>query len=100
MVTITEKQVKSKSILEVLEFCKANDLPARVVGRWVWIQFDSKPSAEIRISLKAIGFRWSPRRSQWAHNCGHSARPARNYRPWDKYRTVSLDEARQSLKVE
>ena len=42
------------SILEVLEFCKAQDLPARVVGRWVWIQFDSKPSTDVRQSLKAL----------------------------------------------
>ena len=31
------------SIIEVLEFCKAQSLPARVVGRWVWIEFESCP---------------------------------------------------------
>ena len=81
------------SINEVLEFCKAQSLPARVVGRWVWVKFDSKPSTETRAGLKAMGFRWSRRRGQWAHNCGHSSRPARSYRPWDKYRTIGLDEA-------
>ena len=81
------------SILEVLEFCKAQDLPARVVGRWVWIEFESKPSTEIRQSLKDIGFRGSKRRGQWSHSCGHNCRPARSYRPWDKYQTISLDQA-------
>ena len=96
------KSIKSKehSILEVLEFCKSRNLPARVVGSWVWIEFDSKPSAEIRQALKDFGFRWSKRRGQWAHNCGHSSRPARSYRPWDRYRTISLDEACQSVGLE
>ncbi len=81
------------SIIEVLEFCKAQNLPARVVGRWVWIEFASKPCTEIRQALKDFGFRWSKRRGQWSHSCGHSSRPARNYRPWDKYQTISLDKA-------
>ena len=82
-----------ENIIDVLEFCRANDLPARVVGRWVWIAFESKPDQEVRNLLKSAGFRWSPRRGQWAHNCGQSSKPASGYRPWDKYRTVSLDEA-------
>ena len=87
------KRNKSKTIIEVLEFCKEQNLPARVVGKWVWIQFDSKPSAEVRQSLKDFGFRWSQRRGQWSHSCGHSSRPAHSYRPWDKYQTITLDEA-------
>ena len=93
MSTVKENTSESKSINEVLEYCKVQELPARVVGRWVWIKFDSKPPAEIRQSLKDFGFRWSKRRGQWAHNCGHISRPARSYRPWDKYQTISLDEA-------
>ncbi len=94
MSTVTENKskVKSKSIIEVLEFCKDQHLPARVVGRWVWIKFESKPSAEIRQSLKAQGFRWSRRREQWANNCGHPTKPARGYRPWDKYKTTMLED--------
>lgn len=91
METVTEHTEKSKSIVEVMEYCKAKGLPARVVGRWVWIEFDSKPSAEIRQGLKDMGFRWSRRRKQWAHNCGHVSRPARNYRPWDKYETTTIE---------
>ena len=97
METIAKHTVQSKSnqsIIEVLEFCKAQNLPARVVGRWVWIQFESKPSVEIRQALKDFGFRWSRRRGQWSHNCGLPTKPSRNYRPWDKYQTYSIDEAR------
>jgi hypothetical protein len=95
MNTVTEQTLKDKSnhsIIEVLEFCKTQNLPARVVGKWVWIEFESKPSAEIRQSLKDYGFRWSKRREQWAHNCGLPTKPALNYKPWEKYQTLSIDE--------
>jgi hypothetical protein len=87
---------KPKTIFEVLEFCKAKNLPARVVGKWVWVEFETKPAAEIRQALKDFGFHWSNRRQQWSHSCGLSSRPALSYRPWDKYRTISLDEACQN----
>jgi hypothetical protein len=93
MITVNESTSKSNYIIEVLEYCKAQNLPARVVGKWVWVEFESKPSAEIRQGLKDMGFRWSRRRGQWAHNCGNSSRPARSYHPWDKYQTISADEA-------
>lgn len=99
MANLTENKSESKSIIEVLEFCKELDLPARVVGRWVWIKFAVKPSAEIRQSLKEMGFRWSRRREQWANNCGHPTKPARSYKPWEKYQTVSLDDACARLGV-
>ncbi len=88
-----------KTIVEVLEFCKIQALPARVVGKWVWIKFPDKPNATIRHNLKDFGFRWSKRRQQWAHNCGHSTKPALSYKPWDKYQTTSLDDACTSLGV-
>ena len=93
MSTVTEHTKKSKSILEVLEFCQELNLPARVVGKWVWIQFTEKPAADVRQSLKDFGFRWSHRRQQWSHNCGNRCtKPARGYRPWDKYQTTLLDD--------
>ena len=88
---------KIDNIVEVLDFCKTWSYPARVVGRWVWIEFTDKPGKETRDNLKAAGFRWSNRRGQWAHNCGHTTKPARNYRPWDKYRTIGLEDALQSM---
>ena len=95
METVSEQTPKSKSnhsIIEVLEFCKAQALPARVVGRWVWIKFETKPCADVRQALKDFGFHWSRRRGQWSHNCGHPTKPAISYRPWDKYKTIELDE--------
>jgi len=92
MSTVAKRTETSKSIIEVLEYCKAQNLPARVVGRWVWIKFDSKPDADVRQGLKEMGFRWSRRRGQWSHSCGHDCRPARSYRPWDKYRTTMLED--------
>jgi len=91
MSNVKEVTPESNSIITVLDYCKANSLPARVVGKWVWIKFDSKPSADVRQGLKDMGFRWSKRRGQWAHNCGNASRPARNYRPWDKYQTTTID---------
>ena len=102
METVTENTKQSKSnhsIIEVLEFCKSGNLPARVVGRWVWIKFESKPPAEVRQALKDFGFRWSRRRGQWSHNCGRPTKPARGYKPWDKYQTISVDEAYAGLAV-
>ena len=93
MSKIQENTPESKSIVEVLEFCKEQALPARTVGKWVWIKFAEKPNAGIRQALKDFGFHWAKRRQQWCHNCGHSSRPARNYRPWDRYQTKSLDES-------
>ncbi len=93
MATLTQDKSKSKSVIEVLEYCKDQHLPARLVGRWVWIKFDVKPNADVRQGLKAMGFRWSHRRQQWANNCGRPTKPARSYKPWDKYQTVGLDEA-------
>ena len=83
---------ETHNLIDVLEFCKGLDLPARVVGRWVWVRFETKPAADIRQQLKDFGFRWSNRRQQWAHNCGHRSKPARSYRPWDKYQTRTVDE--------
>ncbi len=87
------KQQQTHSIIEVLQFCRENQLPARVVGRWVWLKFPSKPKSHILESLKEIGFRWSKRRGQWAHNCNHPSLPAKDYAPWDRYPTKSLEEA-------
>ncbi len=91
MDTVTQNKSKSKSILEVLEFCQAQNFPARVVGKWIWIKFESKPSADVRQALKDFGFHWAHRRQQWAHNCGRPSKPALNYKPWDKYETTLME---------
>ena len=87
------KQKQTHNLIEVLQFCRENELPARVVGQWVWLQYKSRPSRDVLDKLKEFGFRWSKRRKQWHHNCGRASEPARDYEPWDRYPTKSLEEA-------
>jgi len=65
---------KPENLVEVIAWCKHRDLPADVVGRWVWLKFAEKPSKEVRDEVKAAGFRWCRNRGEWAHNCGHPSR--------------------------
>jgi len=36
-----------------------------IVGCWIWAEFESKPTAEIRTKMKELGFRWNHKRLQW-----------------------------------
>jgi len=83
--------MEQHNLIDVVEFCRLRHLNAEVVGRWVWVQFESKPSAEIREELKAFGFRWVGRRGKWAHNCGHPSRHGKGD-PRFKYPTRPVDE--------
>ena len=84
-----------RSTLDVLEMLKVERPElwqrAEVVGRWVWIKFDAKPSAETRRWLLEAGFRWNHRRQYWQHACGvwrrHSAGDPRMV-----YGSVQADE--------
>ena len=73
-----------QNVIEVCQFCKEHQLNAELVGRWVWVRFDSKPDAETRKLMKDFGFRWAPRRGMWAHNCGHPSRKGK-VNPFYKY---------------
>ena len=69
---------------------------AEIVGRWVWITFEVKPSADLREVLKAEGFRWNQSRQTWQH-CG--GRPSGHSRgnPKDNYGVIpatALDQER------
>lgn len=60
--------------LDLLARLKA-DIPAafaaaRVVGRWVWLEFDTKPAAAVRAAIKGLGFHWNRDREAWQHPCG------------------------------
>jgi hypothetical protein len=87
---------ESHNQIEVIEFCQENNLPADIVGRWIWVKFDSKPDQEIRDKMKAFGFRWSKRRGEWAHNCGYACTRGR-CNPRDKYGAVSIDKDKQAV---
>jgi hypothetical protein len=43
---------------------------AEVVGKWVWVQFQDQPAAEIRQTLAQLGFHWNRERQAWQHPCG------------------------------
>ena len=96
MHTVTRKPCRhnpnrSLSTLEVLARLKV-DLPdvhalAEVVGAWVWVSFDAKPSAHVRDTLKALGFRWNRRRECWQHPCGRFSTSSPG-NPRFKYGTV------------
>jgi DNA-directed RNA polymerase subunit RPC12/RpoP len=75
---------RKASTEQVAAFCVANDIPAVVVGSWVWSRFESKPDRAIRTLLLANGFTWVKRRIAWAHCCGTRSRRS-NGRPEDKY---------------
>ena len=68
---MTEQNGRLKDQFEVIRFCRDREIPAVVVGRWVWVYFSDKPSAEVRDGLKTAGFRWVKNRQGWAHNCGY-----------------------------
>ena len=43
---------------------------AEVVGKWIWVQFEDVPAAEIRKQLSELGFHWNNGRRAWQHPCG------------------------------
>ncbi len=45
-----------------------------IIGAWVWLTFRDRPADGDRLELKKRGFKWSPRRGQWAHSCGVAKR--------------------------
>ena len=71
---------------------------AQVVGRWVWVIFNSLPRKEDRAWLIEHGYKYNGKRHVWQHNCGIASTGA-PYDPRAKYGIVSLagyqdDEAR------
>lgn len=47
---------------------------ARIVGRWVWVEYPEKPDGQTRAALKRLGYHWSRRRGAWQHPCGWRSR--------------------------
>jgi len=61
---------------------------AKVVGRWIWVTFPSKPSQECRAYLKAHKYRYNPQRGAWQNACGFFTRRA-PYDPRVKYGQIA-----------
>ena len=77
---------------EVVNFCRSPDLNAEQVGSWIWVSFEETPDDELRQEMKDLGFRWSPRRKKWAHNCGTPTKSAHQSNPWEKYQHFPVSE--------
>jgi hypothetical protein len=77
-------------VAEITDFCIEKGLKAELCGVWVWVSFEEKPSDELRKELKEVGFRWSPRRKKWAHNCGVKTASSKTGNPFEKYGSVPL----------
>lgn len=72
----------------------ADDCRVEIIGTWVWLTYQTKPDEDERTRLKAAGFRWAPRRKQWAHSC--ATKPGGrmpNGHPREKYGAVAVKEA-------
>ena len=89
------KTLPAETIIESLrEVCPAILPHVKLVGRWLWIMFPSKPTADVLDIVKLMGFSFSKRRMAWMNPCGHFTKRARGYDPRDKYgvRDVVDDE--------
>lgn len=51
---------KAESIAKI-----APNADVEICGTWVWIEFDGKPSAEVREKLKELGCMWAPKKQKW-----------------------------------
>ena len=78
--------------LEIVQWCAAEHIPAELVGRWVWVEFPTKPDASTLIKMKARGFRWVKSRGRWAHDCGFKSRRGKGD-PRDKYGAEEISKA-------
>ena len=58
---------------------------AEVVGRWVWIQFETKQPVEVTRVLAELGFHWNKDRRAWQHPCGLFRDEAATYDPRRRY---------------
>ena len=86
---------KLDTLDDVREFVVAHGLndQAKRVGKWIWLEFSGQPGADVRDELKAVGFRWNPKRSAWQHSCGNGrSRMAKAYHPKERYGSARLDD--------
>ena len=58
---------------------------AEVVGKWVWIQFESKQPVLVTRALSELGFHWNNTRQAWQHPCGTLADDRATYDPRKRY---------------
>ena len=57
----------------------------QLVGRWLWLEFTGKPTAEIRQQLKENRWSWAPKKGKWTYHNPEEPRPG-------KHRYMSFEE--------
>lgn len=72
---------------------------ARIVGRWIWVEFDEPPDTDTRRWLKELGFHWNRKRRVWQHPCGRFSKASPNDPRW-KYGTLPLADVLTSTDKE
>jgi hypothetical protein len=78
-------------VLEQLRDIPAAFEAARIVGRWVWLEFDAKPESSVRSAIGLLGFHWNRKREAWQHPCGFFMHHSPGD-PREKYGVVRADE--------
>ncbi len=101
MTVLTEQEVEQRdankaldaqSVVQLLRQRLPELLPyATIVGRWVWLETPEKPSDEVIVKIKVIGFNWNAKRRVWQHACGVSV-GASAYDPRGKYQVRRVDD--------
>lgn len=94
---LKNRQLSTWQLLQLLH-TEAKELwaLASVVGRWVWVNFDKKPTPECTGKLKSLGFRWNKKRQCWQHPCGDTGSKAANYDPRQRYGSRAATELETS----
>ena len=97
------KANRSIGTLDLLARLKS-DIPAafaaaRMVGRWVWLEFDAKPADAVRAAIKALGFHWNRKREAWQHPCGFFCKHSPGD-PRAKYGSVRAADLQESAVTE
>lgn len=50
----------------------------QLVGRWLWLEFTGKPTAEIRQQLKDNRWSWAPKKDKWTYHNPEEPRPGKH----------------------
>jgi hypothetical protein len=58
---------------------------AKIVGKWVWIEFHEQQPREVTAILFGLGFHWNRKRQVWQHPCGLPCGSATRFYPREHY---------------
>jgi len=64
----------------------------KIVGKWVWIETDTKPERTVREMLSDLGFHWNTKREAWQHPCGEFRKFCPKGDPRDHYASIDAKE--------